>query len=318
MVDTPTQDAAPGLISVVIPLFDEGRHLAVVVDRVLAALATTECDHELVLVDDGSRDASWRTIEDLAQGSATIVGIRLSRSFGKEAAIAAGLNHARGDAVVVMDGDLQHPPELLGEMISRWRAGGVDLVEATKSDRGREAWWARIGGGLFPRLFQACCGVDLAGATDYKLLDRRVVEAWQQLGERTVFFRGMTEWLGFRREQIPFAVAERVGGGSRWSLRQRIQLAVSSVTSYSSIPLQVTTAAGVLFFAFSVLLGGHTLYMKFSGQAVSGFTTVILVLLITGSCVMTSIGVVGLYIARIYEEVKRRPRYLVAGRTPHR
>lgn len=274
--------------------------------------------YEVVMVDDGSVDGTWACIEQLAQEHAHLVALRLSRNFGKEAALAAGLEVARGKAVVLLDGDLQHPPKLIKEMFARWQTGEVDLVEAIKEKRGREPFWMRLGAGLFYSFLTRLGGASLEGATDFKLLDRSVVDAWKQMGERNIFFRGMAAWLGFRRETVAFQVPERVGGVSRWSFWQLLRLAITGVTSFTSLPLHLTTIIGLLFFLFSLVLGSHTLYMKFSGQAVSGFATVILLLLIMGSCILVSIGIVGIYIARIYEEVKGRPRFLVAERLESR
>lgn len=303
-------------LSLVIPVFNEGELLESVLSAIHAELARLDpLSYEVLIVDDGSADETWSLIERWSQNRPWLHGLRLSRNFGKEAALAAGLEAVRGEAVIVMDGDLQHPPALIGEMVAIWRQGEADIVEAVKMDRGKEPFWHRLRAGLFYKLLGGIPGADLTGATDFKLLDRAVVEAWRRMGERNLFFRGMAAWLGFRRREIAFSVPRRAGGRSRWPLFQLMRLAVTGITSFSSLPLQITTIIGFLFLLFSILLGGQTLYMKFSGQAVSGFTTVILLLLILGSCILISLGILGIYIARIYEEVKGRPRYLVVART---
>lgn len=299
------------LLSVVIPLFNEAGHLESSLARWHRLFDSLDVEVELILVDDGSRDATWQCIESQAARHPRVQGVRLSRNFGKEAALAAGLDRAQGDAVAVMDGDLQHPPELLLEMLAQWRAG-AEVVEAVKADRGAEPllnrWAARVFYGLFSKL----SGQDLNGASDFKLMDRRVLEAWRRLGERNLFFRGMHAWLGFRRVQLPFEVAERAAGRSQWSTWALLRLAVRAITSFSSAPLQLISALGLGFLVFALVLGLQTLYFKFSGRAVDGFTTVILLLLLIGGAVMAGLGVIGAYIARIYDEVKQRPRYLVA------
>ncbi|NLY57965.1 MAG: glycosyltransferase family 2 protein [Gammaproteobacteria bacterium] len=299
------------VVSVVIPLFREGEHLARSVASILQVLQSMGETFELVLVDDGSPDNTWEQITRLREAHAEITGIRLSRNFGKEAALAAGLDKARGQAVLVMDGDLQHPPALIPQMLHLWRSG-ADVVEAVKRSRGRESISSRLRAGLFYRIFTRLTGVDIKGASDFKLMDRRVVDAWQLLRERNLFFRGMNAWLGFNRVQLPFDVAERAEGRSSWSLLQLLKLAFTAVTSFSSAPLYMMIFMGLVFIALALVIGAQTLYMKFSGLAVDGFTTVILLLLLIGGVLSFGLGLVGVYIARIYEEVKGRPRYIIA------
>ncbi len=302
------------LLSAVVPVFNEALHLEAVLARLDEVFGMLPMAYELILIDDGSADDSWARLRQLRARYPRLRALRFSRNFGKEAAVAAGLNAARGDLVVVLDGDLQHPPELIHDMIALWSRGGVDLVEAVKQRRGDESWWVRLGARLFYKLNHRLGGSDLDGATDYKLMDRRVLEAWREMGERNMFFRGMSAWLGFRRATVSFQVPERVGGRSRWRFFQLLQLAITGITAFSSAPLQLTTWIGLAFLGFSLPLGLHTFYMKLSGQAVSGFATVILLLLVVGSCIMISLGIIGIYLARIYEEVKGRPRYLVLDR----
>jgi len=303
-------DVLPPALSVVIPLYREGAHLDSTVREIVAVLDTLGITWELVLVDDGSPDDTWPTIAALCRSSARYKGVRLSRNFGKEAALAAGLEHASGQAIVVMDGDLQHPPAVIRDMVRHWREG-AEVVEAVKQYRDPQAP-ARRQGRLFNSLFSRLTGFDLHGATDFKLMDRRVVDAWRSMSERNLFFRGMNAWLGFRRVRVPFDEEQRAEGRSQWSPFQLARLAETAVTSFSSAPLYLIIAAGLIFALVAVVLGAQTIYLKLSGQAVGGFTTVILLLLIIGSVLMLGLGLVGIYLARIYEEVKRRPRYVIA------
>ena len=298
-------------LSLVIPLYREAAHLADTLRQVLPVLETLGRPYELVLVDDGSPDDTWRVIEAQCASHPAIRGLRLSRNFGKEAALAAGLEHARGNPVVVMDGDLQHPPALLPTMLEAWTQG-ADVVEAVKVYRSSHP--GRTRANLFYRLFAALTGEDLQGASDFKLMDRRVLDAWRSLGERNLFFRGMHAWLGFRRVQLPFEVPERAGGHTGWSAWALLRLAITAVTSFSSAPLQLISLAGGAFAVFALVLGVQTLYQKMSGHALDGFTTVILLLLVIGSVTMLGLGIIGSYIARIYDEVKARPRYIIAER----
>jgi glycosyltransferase involved in cell wall biosynthesis len=299
----------------VVPVFQEAEALRTFVASIRHALSQAAISYEVVLVDDGSSDNTWPIIAEEAKASPLVRGFRLSRNFGKEAALCAGLEEARGAAVLVMDGDGQHPASLLPEMIRMWQTTGADIVQAVKRSRGRESFSNKASALLFYILLEKFSGFHLKGASDFKLMSRKAVNAWLRMGERNVFFRGMTAWMGFTTVQIPFEVVDRARGQSTWSYLKRVKLAITGITAFSSLPLQLVTFAGGLFLVFSVILGAQTIYLKLSGQAVSGFATVILLELIIGSCLMISLGIIGEYLARIYREVKGRPRYLVTEST---
>lgn len=297
-------------ISVVIPVHCEAEVLPGALQGVRGVLRDAGVAYELIVVDDGSTDATWQVIHDFASREPALRALRLSRRFGKEAALRAGLEIARGEATITMDGDLQHPPEMIPAMISAWRSG-ADIVEAVKEDRSAggsiESWRARV----FYALLRGLSGHDLDGASDFKLLDQRVLRAYLSLGERNIFFRGMVAWLGFNSVRLPFSVPRRPAGRSSWTFLGLVRLAVTAVTSFSSVPLQFVTILGACLLTFSFAIGAQTLYRKLSGTALDGFTTVILLLLIIGSTLMVALGIIGEYIARIYDEVKGRPRYLI-------
>jgi len=300
------------LISVVIPLYNEGSQLSELLGDLKRALQDVGCRFEVVIVDDGSSDDTWTKVKDEARICPDLRAIRLSRNFGKELALCAGLERARGDAVIVMDGDGQHPASLLPLLIENWRTSGADVVEAVKRRRGRESLASKFGALTFYVILNKLSGFDLKGASDFKLIDRRVLDTWLAMHERNVFFRGMTAWMGFRTIQIPFEVGPRRAGKSGWSYLRRAKLALIGITTFSSFPLHLVTFAGVIFFLFAVGLGIQTLYLKLAGRAFTGFATVILLELIIGSLLMISLGIIGEYLARIYEEVKGRPRYIVS------
>jgi glycosyltransferase involved in cell wall biosynthesis len=300
------------LISVVIPLYNEGSHLRELVSDLRKALQQTGCRFEIVVIDDGSSDDTWAKIKDEARMCSDLRAIRLSRNFGKELALCAGFERAQGNAVIVMDGDGQHPPSLLPLMIETWRTSGADIIEAVKRRRGRESLASKFGALTFYVILNKLSGFDLKGASDFKLIDHRVLDTWLTMRERNVFFRGMTAWMGFRTVRIPFEVAPRRAGKSGWSYLRRAKLALIGITTFSSFPLRLVTFAGMIFFLFAVGLGVQTLYLKLAGRAFTGFATVILLELIIGSLLMISLGIIGEYLARIYEEVKGRPRYIVS------
>ena len=299
------------LISVIIPVFNEQNHISNSIDIIRTELLKINIQFEFIIVDDGSRDNTWSILKELSKDINDIYAIKLSRNFGKEAALCSGLEIARGNACLVMDADLQHPPKLIHHMIEKWKYEGYDVVEAVKSHRGKESFVNKVGASIFYTLLERLSGFKLYGASDYKLLDRKVVDAWKELPERDTFFRGMSAWVGFNRASLSFEVASRTEGKSKWSILHLVKLAVTAITSFSTLPLQIVTFMGTLFLIGSFILGIQTLFMKFSGIAVTGFTTVILLLLIIGSTLMISLGIIGTYIARIYNEVKARPRYVI-------
>jgi dolichol-phosphate mannosyltransferase len=305
------------MLTVVIPVYNEEKQIDKTISVITGTLQQISDQYQLVMVDDGSGDQTWQVLKSLSDNVPGLEAIRFSRNFGKEAAIMAGLSRARGDACIVMDADLQHPPELIPEMVRLWEKG-FDVVEAVKEDRGKESSFSRLGASLFYKIMYRLSGFNLENASDFKLLDKKVVQALLQMPEKETFFRGLSAWVGYSRAEVYFKVPERETGKSRWSALKLIRLAFGAFTSFSSLPLQFVTFIGILFLIGSVVLGIQTLVMKLRGLAIGGFTTVILLLLIIGSCLMISLGMIGMYIARIYNEVKARPRYIVSEECRHR
>ena len=299
------------VLSIVVPAYQEGAALAQALHGIAEAARETELPFELIVVDDGSNDTTWDAIVTAGSRVVEVIGVRLSRNFGKEGAIAAGLDLVRGDACIVMDADLQHPPSLVPELVRRWRDGKWDVVEAVKTSRGRESFIHRVTARAFYRAAAWLTGYDLQDASDFKLIDRRVMNEWRRLGERATFFRGLVAWMGFSRTQVPFEVPPRHSGTSRWSFTALGGLAVHAITSFSALPLQLVTVFGLLMLLVALVIGAQAVRLWWEGLALPGFTTVILLQLIIGGFLMVSLGIIGTYIARIYEEVKGRPRYVV-------
>lgn len=300
-------------ISIVVPVRNEERQIAAFVAEMGGVLGATA--FEILFVDDGSTDATWAAIAGAREQDARVGGVRLSRNFGKEAALWAGIEAARGDAVVVMDVDFQHPPALVPGMVELWLSGRAKIVEARKVQRGREPFWYRTFSRLFYWILRTGTGLEFRGSTDFKLLDRSVVEILKTLPERVTFFRGITSWTGVERASIEFDVPPG-GRPTRWSVMRLIKFSIDAITSFTPWPLFVVAFAGVVFALFSVILGIQTLYMFFSGRAVTGFTTVILLTLIVGAAIMFGLAVLGLYISRLFEEIKGRPRSIVVEKLP--
>ena len=305
-------------ISLVIPVYNEGKQIFENIHTVHKILNENSINHEFILIDDGSRDITWEELKRLSTSLPNINAIKLSRNFGKEAALCAGLEACKGDACVVMDSDLQHPPELIPQMVKMWRDEGFDVIEGVKSSRGKESLANKIGAVMFYDILKKLSGFDLNGASDFKLMDAKVIHAWSNMKERNTFFRAMSAWVGFKRTTISFEVAQRKEGSSKWSILRLFKLAITAITSFSSLPLQLVTLMGIIFLIGSFLLGIQTLYTYFSGDAVNGFTTVILLQLIIGSTLMISLGIIGTYIAKIFDEVKSRPRYVVSEKLESR
>ncbi|MCI6239625.1 MAG: glycosyltransferase family 2 protein [Clostridium sp.] len=274
-------------------------------------LKKEKIDYEIVFVDDGSKDATWMEIENAGKEDEHVNGVHFSRNFGKESAMMAGLENAGGDCVVVMDCDLQHPPETIVEMYRLWQQG-YEVVEGVKRTRGKESVFHKMSAGLFYKMISKAVKIDMSHASDFKLLDRRAVEALLEMPERNAFFRALSSWIGFKTVSVEFDVHEREVGESKWSTKSLIRYAISNIVSFSSAPMMLVGFTGILGFLFAVILGIQTLVNYFSGNAVEGFTTVILLILIMGSFILMGMGVIGYYIAKIYEEVKCRPRYIIS------
>lgn len=299
------------MLSIVIPAYNEEKMIWKTTEVVSGIMEREKIPFELVFVNDGSRDQTWEMIEKAAEKNTHVTGIRFSRNFGKESAIFAGLANAEGDCIAVMDCDLQHPPETLVEMYRLWEQG-YEVVEGVKRSRGKESILHRASAGMFYKIMSKAVQIDMSRASDFKLMDRKAVEALLSMPERNAFFRALSSWVGYRTTSVEFDVQERTEGESKWSTWSLIKYAVRNIVGFSSAPLQMITVAGVLTLFFAIVLGIQSLVKYFCGHALEGFTTVILLLLIIGSLIMLSLGIIGIYIAKIYEEVKGRPRYFIA------
>lgn len=304
------------MLSVILPAYNEEPMIRKASERIGEILTEAEIPYEIIFVNDGSRDDTWGEIEKVVAQDDHVVGVRFSRNFGKEAAMFAGLANASGECCAVMDCDLQHPPETLVEMYRLWQQG-YEVIEGVKRTRGNESFLHKASAGMFYRLISKAAKIDMSRASDFKLLDRRAVDAILSMPERNTFFRALSSWVGFRTASVEFDVQERTEGESKWSTWSLVKYAVQNIVSFSTAPLQCITVAGIFVLLMAFILGIQSLVKYFSGHAVEGFTTVILLILIIGSVIMISLGIIGYYIAKIYEEVKARPRYLISRRIGH-
>lgn len=299
------------MLSIILPSYNEGKNISKASGVISELLASNNIPYELIFVDDGSKDDTWNEIEKASKGNPNVVGIHFSRNFGKESALFAGLAESTGDACIVMDCDLQHPPETLIEMYHLWQEG-YEVVEGVKRSRGKESILHKASAGLFYKLISKAVKIDMSRASDFKLLDRKAVDSILAMPERNAFFRALSAWIGYKTTTVEFDVREREEGESKWSTWSLIKYAITNIVAFSAAPMQVVTIAGVLVFLFAIILGIQTLIKFFMGHAVAGFTTVILLILIIGSIIMISLGIIGYYISKIYEEVKGRPKYIIS------
>jgi len=299
------------MLSVVAPVFNEERVLEEFHRRVSDALEGVE--HELILVDDGSSDDSPRILRELAASDSRVRVIELSRNFGHQAALSAGLDYARGDAVAWLDSDLQDPPEVLREMVERWRAG-AEVVYAVRQSREGEGRFKLTSASGFYRVFSRLARMDPeATSGDFRLLDRRAVDVVKAMPERNRFLRGMTVWVGFDQAAVPYDRDARYAGETKFTLRRMLRFSMDAITSFSNVPLQLATLLGFTFSVIAFLGIPVAIGFRIAGEFVPGVATILLVVLMLGGIQLITLGIVGEYIGRIYEEVKGRPLYVVRG-----
>ncbi|WP_295913415.1 glycosyltransferase family 2 protein [uncultured Bartonella sp.] len=298
-------------VSVISPFYNEGRGLQLFVEKVAHIFAGMDYDLTIIMVDDGSKDNSWSSLKEIVPENFKLLGIRLAKNFGKEAAIAAGLSLADSDVVITIDCDLQHPPELMESMLKLWE-DGAEIVLAVKQERQKESFFNRLAAKFFYKIFHWITENDIDGSCDFILLDRKVVTALNALPEKLFFYRGVVQWIGFKQKSLSFIPVDRQNGKSSYSFWKKIRLAVDSLTGFSAKPLIVIWLLTFLFMIFATVIGGEALISKIMGKSVGGFSTLILVVLITGVAILSCFCVLSAYVRQIFYEVKNRPRYLVS------
>jgi dolichol-phosphate mannosyltransferase len=298
-------------ISVVAPVFNEAETLPEFYRRVQAALDPTGDSWELVLVDDGSRDSSADIIRELAHQDARVRPVIFARNFGHQVAVTAGLDFALGQAVVIIDSDLQDPPELIPEMVAKWREG-FEVVYAVRTEREGETWFKLFTASLFYRLIYRITDVDIPLDTgDFRLLDRKVVNVMNQMRERHRFLRGMSVWVGFRQTGVGYRRAARFAGETKYPLKKMIRFASDAITGFSFFPLQLATYIGFICAGISILAIPVVIALRTAGShELSGQATTLIAVLFLGGVQLISLGILGEYIGRIYDEAKGRPLYI--------
>jgi dolichol-phosphate mannosyltransferase len=315
---TVTEDATAqdgrvlSLLSVCAPVLNEESGVEEFYARVVEALAGIP--FELVIVDDGSSDRTPEILARLASTDPRVRVVTLSRNFGHQAAITAGLDHALGDAVVMIDADLQDPPELILEMLDHWRRGS-DVVYAVREHRAGETWFKLTTARWFYRLFSRLTGLDLTqNSGDYRLLDRRALDTLLQMRERSRFLRGMTVWVGFTQTAVPYQRDPRYAGETKYTLSKMMRFSLDAVSSFSHAPLQAATLLGFAFSLIAFLSIPLVVAARIADLYVPGISSLLIVVLLLGGIQLITVGIIGEYVGRIYDEVKRRPLYVVRGR----
>jgi len=304
--------ASPDIVSIVIPVCNEEGSLRELCSRVRTVLsAVNDLEFEVILIDDGSSDGTWAVLNELHHLDSRIKGVRLSRNFGHQSALTAGYDHASGDAIVTMDGDLQHPPELLPAMIDKWRAG-FEVVSMVREASPEEGTFKRLTSSIFYRLINALSDITIRSAVaDFRLLDRRVVRKLRRMKERARFLRGMISWIGFREAEIPYTAAPRFSGQSQYSLRKMLRLAVNAISSFSTVPLTLGFYLGLAANALCLFLFGYAFYNKiYENKDLSEWASTFITMVFFNGIQLTMLSVLGLYVGRVLEEVKRRPVYI--------
>ncbi len=298
------------MLSVVIPAYNEEEMIPITVSVIDKTLSEADITHELLFVNDGSKDSTWEKITEAASSNTNVKGVCFSRNFGKESAIFAGISEAQGECCVVIDCDLQHPPEKIVEMYRLWEQG-YEIVEGVKRSRGKESGLHRFAAKSFYSIMSESAGFDMSRASDFKLIDRKAMNVLLNMNEKNAFFRALSSWIGFKSIQVEYDVREREAGVSKWSTKSLIKYALTNIASFSSAPMQLVTIMGLIVFVVGLGATVEALVTFFEGKAQEGFTTVIILQCFTGSFIMLGLGVIGFYISKIYEEVKGRPRYII-------
>jgi dolichol-phosphate mannosyltransferase len=306
-------------LSVILPVRDEAPVIPDLIPRLTSALEALDESWEVILVDDGSRDSSWALLEDAAEHDERIRAIRFSRGFGHQIALSAGLRLASGDAVVTMDSDLQHPPELIGSLLAK-ATEGYDVVYAVRSETDGENWFKRESARAFYWLFGRLTALDLPQAGgDFRYMSRRVVDALLEMPERHRFLRGMTSWVGYQQAIVEYERQPRAAGASKYTLRKMLAFGWDAVVSFSALPLRVASVLGLVFSFLGLLYLAYVIAVRlFTEQAVAGWTSVVAAVIVLGGVQLLCLGIIGQYLGRMFDEIKGRPLYLIAEDTSRR
>ncbi|WIW71450.1 glycosyltransferase family 2 protein [Anaerosinus gibii] len=300
------------LISIVVPVYNEEENIEHFYEEICKTMQPLGYDFELVFVDDGSKDSSILILDHLSQRDDRVKPLYLVRNFGHQIALTCGLDHAKGEAVITMDGDMQHPPTFIPILIEKWE-DGYEVVQTVRKTTEGVSWFKNKTSALYYKLINKISKVKIQpGGSDFRLMDRRVVESFKLYKERARFIRGMIGAIGYKQIQLEFVAPKRFAGTSKFSLNKMLHFALDGITAYSKMPLRFAFYLGIIFGLFSILLTGHVMYIKwFTDEAVPGWATLSVSISLLGGIQLMGLGIIGEYVGRIFEEVKQRPLYFV-------
>lgn len=299
------------MISIVIPAYNEAKTLHHNICEIINHVKNY--DYEMILVDDGSKDDTWNIITSLSNEYNNVKGVRFSKNFGKEAALLAGVTEAKGDAIITMDSDLQHPPKYIPDLIKKWEEG-YKVVDCVRNKRPKESFMYKLCAGVFYKTLNKLTGVDMANGGDYKIMDRQVINEVINLKDAGLFFRGMVEWVGFKKTEMKIDVPQREGDTSKFNLKSLTKLALNAITSFSILPLNIPVKAGLIGAILGVILFIISFFVKQNEFFTNGYLFIATLELFIGAMILFCLGIIGLYIGKIYEQVKGRPRYIISER----
>jgi len=300
------------LISVIVPAYNEEEVIRIFHQRLIATINSQDDDFEIIYVNDGSTDSTAELLRQFCNDDKRVGFIDLSRNFGKEIAMTSGIDHARGDAVIVIDADLQDPPELIAKLVEKWNEG-FDIVNAQRESRAGETWFKKYTAHVFYRLIKRTTNVNIPEDTgDYRLLDRKAVDALAGLRERNRFMKGLFAWIGYNSINIPYQRDKRFAGTTKWNYWRLWNLAIEGFTSFTTAPLKISTYIGMLTAALSLVYGIYIIARTLMfGNPIPGYPSLIVIILFIGGVQLISIGIIGEYLSRVFEETKKRPLYLI-------
>jgi dolichol-phosphate mannosyltransferase len=297
-------------LSIVIPAFNEAENIPVIAQKIKMILGD-QYTYEILFVDDGSKDKSLAVLRRLAGQEPAVKFIALSRNFGHQMALRAGLEHAQGEAVISMDADMQHPPEMLPQLIQKWQEG-YEIVYTIREKDPNQTFFKKQTSTWFYKLINYAADIDLdEGAADFRLLDRKVVDYLKQFKENDLFLRGIISWIGFNQYKISYKPAERFAGTSKYSVKKMVALASNGITSFTTKPLYLSVLLGFMMFLFAIGFGFDALYDHWMGQTTTGWTSIIIIIVMIGGIQLIMIGIIGIYLGKMFLEVKQRPSYII-------
>jgi len=306
---------AKNFLSIVIPAFNEEHNIDALYNELISVLKTIALEYEIIFIDDGSRDSTFKVIKEIAEKDSRVLGISLSRNFGHEIAIMAGLQNCKGSLIIMMDADLQHPPEVIPLLLEEQKKG-YDIVNTRRLNTQGTSVSKKITSKFFYNIFNKLSDVRIEpAAADFRLMTRKAVDAFLQLEERDRFTRGLISWMGFRQSIVEYKASSRFSGRSKYTFKKMFHFSIDGITSFSSKPLRISFYAGLLIFFAGLIYSVYAIVKYMNGETVAGWTSILLSVLIIGGVQLLSIGIIGEYIARIFNETKARPLYFIKDKT---